>query len=199
MITTQNSLDLLAARIERAYRLRHPSWLPTGLTPGVWVAAAKRLLDVEHASSIPIDPELFVAVQDFKAFRRDPWRELTQERATRSYKVAVRGLVRQLKVELAGELRWSRRFFDAGHSLDDLLALTKSRVSPMMKLVLCLEQRRPDLACVVRPAAEAQHLSCPLYQIASRRWLSGQAYPVPAEEPPIDLGVPDERATFAWN
>ena len=180
MISTQYNLDQLAGRIERAYHRRHPNWVETGLTPGVWTAATLRLLEVAATrSSIPIDPELFVAVQSYKTFRRDPWCELTQEGASKTYQKAIRQIVRHLKKELSAELRWATRYLEATDSLDQLVAHPKSKASPIIKLMLCRQHDRADLAALVRNAADAQHLACPLYQSACQKLMPHEFYPRP--------------------
>ena len=200
LISTQNDLDQLAGRIERAYRRRHPLWTATGLTPGVWTAAAVRLSEVAMGDSIlPIDAELFIAVQNYKSFRRDPWGELTQERATKSYRLAIRVIIKQLKKEIAAELKWSQRVLEMGRSLDEVLTSTKSRVSPITKLVLCHREGREDLAQVVRPAAEAQHLACPLYRYALKNLIAHAAYPEPRNEVIKSRDVIAQNRSFAWN
>lgn len=199
MLTTQTSLDQLADRIEQAYRRRHPQWFAIGLTPGVWTAAAARLVEVEEVGSgLPVDPELFVAVQSYKSFRRDPWGELTQEQAAKVYRAAIRKIVRQLRAELKAELRWSRRHLEMGQSLDQIFGQARSRVSPIAKLVLCQEWDRDDLAEAVRPAAEAQHQACPLYRIACEDLMATSAYPTPRAAASSDLlAIP--AGSFAWN
>ena len=200
MITTQNNLDQIAGRIERAYHLRHPNWLATGLTPGVWGAAAIRLLEVADArSSLPVDPELFVAVQDYKTFRRDPWRELTQEGATKAYRVAVRRIVRQLRRELGAELRWAARYLNSGRSIEELTESPKSKVSPMIKVMLCHEYDRSDLAELIRPAAEAQHLACPLYRAACKHLVPSEVYPRSRREQSFQANISAQVNSYNWN
>lgn len=198
-MTTQTTIDSLADRIEQAYCRRHPSWLATGLTPGVWFAAAVRLNEValrnEH---FPVDPELYVAVQRSKSFRRDPWAELTQEGALKRYCNAIRKIVRQLKVELASELNRSHRSLENGRTLEEILAASKSRISPLTKLVLCHNLDRPDLAAVIRPAAEAQHLACPLYRLACKSLLSTPDYPIPSRTVVNQVSGAHQHS-FAWN
>lgn len=200
MIATQNNLDQLADRIERAYHLRHPNWLATGLTPGVWTAAAVRLHEVVAAHSfLPVDPELFVAAQSYKTFRRDPWCELTQEGACKAYRSAVRKIIRQLKRELAGELRRATRFLEAQGTLDELVASARSKVSPMIKLMLCHQNDRSDLALHVNSAAEAQHLACPLYRIACKNLIPGDLYPLPNQKILLQPRIVAQSRSFAWN
>ena len=200
MLTTQSHLDQIAARIEQAYQRRHPNWLATGLTPGVWGAAAARLMEVELAGTdLPVDPELFVAVQSYKPFRRDPWAELTQERAAKAYRVAIRKIVKQLRAELKAELRRSRRHLLSGRSLDEVFSLTRVRVSPIAKLVLCEESDRTDLAEAIRPAAEAQHEACPLYRLACEDLLTTTAYPTPQPPATPAVLVATPAGAYAWN
>ena len=200
MIATQSHLDHLAERIEVAYRRRHPIWAPLGLTPGVWLAAAGRLNDVAAIDpASPIDPELFVAVQDYRTFRRDPWRELAQEGAATRYRSAVRKIVKQLKAELEGELDWSKQLLESGRSLDELIAVVKTRVSPIAKLALCVRHDRDDLADQVRPAAEAQQRACPLYTFACRKLIPGLAVDAPEAPAVGGPGLVDQEHSFAWN
>src|SRR4051812_44106026 len=106
VISSQDDIEQLADRIERAYRRRYPSWNSVGLTPGVWDSAAARLLEAAHLeSAIPIDPELFVAVQVKSGSRNDPWAELTQACSLRQYLRALERIVGQLREELIREVR----------------------------------------------------------------------------------------------
>lgn len=200
VITTQNSLDQLAVRLQRAYERRHPHWLSTGLTPGVWTAAASRLLDVGvNQPKLPIDPELFVAVQDYKTFRRDPWRELTQAGSSHVYRQSILQIVKQLKVELRKELRWARRYLEKEGSLDQMLACPRPKVSPLVKLLLCHQQNRPELAVLVRTAAEAQQKACPLYDLACNH-LSLDQIPLRSKGTlMLSPFLVDQEDTYVWN
>ena len=200
MIPTQFHFDQLAGRIEAAYRRRHSKWVGTGLTPGVWTAAAGRLSGITAVSpNLPIDPELYVAVQNYKPFRRDPWRELTQEESARRYRSSVRKIVKQLKAELAGELDWSNQLLNTGRSIDDVITVAKSRVSAITKLALCVRHNREDLAAIVRPDAEAQQLACPLYLFACRNLMPDVTQEVPRDKHLSILGITGHSDSFAWN
>ncbi len=200
MIATQSHLDHLARRIELAYCRQHPGWVATALTPGVWSAAAVRLNDVSRlGATFPIDPELYVAVQDFKTFRRDPWRELTQECCARRYRASVRKIVKQLKRELEGELNWSDRVLESGRSLDELVEVGRSRISPIAKLALCVRHQRDDLAELIRPAAEAQRLACPLYASACRKLMPDVALLRSKSTALHDGKVSTQQNSFFWN
>jgi hypothetical protein len=110
VICSQDAIRQLAVRIEHAYSRKYPKWLPIGLTPGVWESASARLLEASNrGANIPIDPELFVAVQARNRLAPDPWAELTQQRSLNQYIKALRRIIGQLRRELKGEVRRSRR------------------------------------------------------------------------------------------
>ncbi len=200
MTTTQHHLDQLAGRIAQAYHRKHPLWVEIGLTPGVWNSAAIRLNEVAiYHPGLPIDPELFVAVQDYRTFRRDPWCELTQEGSAKVYRATVRKIIKRLRTELATELRRSKRHLAAGRTLDDIMTSTKSRVSPIAKLVLCHDQDRTDLVEAIRPSAEAQHVACPLYRFACKNLMPRSVYPEPQPDLISSPSITDQARSFAWN
>ena len=94
MIPTQDEIEPLAERIERAYRRRYPYWNPIGTTPGAWETTATRLISaVGIDPTIPVDPELFIAAQPPVENPHDPWAELAQERPFRLYLKAVKKIV----------------------------------------------------------------------------------------------------------
>ena len=180
MILSQDDIGQLAARIERAYRRRHPLWQPVGLTPGVWVSAAARLCEAFEAHpSIPIDPELFVAAQPLTGYRRDPWAELTQRPSRDRYVRSVRGIIGQLRDELRGEVRHAEKRMLRGVTLDRIVADHEPRLSPLSRYILAHRAGRDDLAASLRAAAEAQHRACPLYLSASSNLMPAEAYPRP--------------------
>ena len=198
MIASQRSLSSLADRIERAYKRRHPNWLATGLTLGVWKVAATRLYEVAgNHESLPADPELFVAAQSFNSFRRDPWTELAQEEAVKTYRVAIRRIIRQLKKELTLEICWSTRYLESTGSIDDLMSLPKAKISPIIKSMLCQQHGRPDLTAIYQPAAEAQHLACPLYRLACEHLVPAHCYPRPNLAMPSNIAYQEQA--HAWN
>ena len=100
VLTTQASLDGLAERIERAYRRRHSGWFRGCSTERVWSAAAAILVQLHQEDpTLPLDPELYVAVQPIAAPGAafdDPWVGLTQAAAARRYRKRVREMVRGL-------------------------------------------------------------------------------------------------------
>ena len=195
MICSQDAIGLIAARIERAYRRRYPRWLAIGLTPGAWESAASRLLEASsERPSIPIDPELYVAVQAGGGLTPDPWAELTQRRSSRRYLTALRRIIGQLRKELSVEVRLAESRFLRGTSLDQVLAEEEGRISPLTRYILAYRAGREDLSSRHRAAAEDQHRSCPLYRLASRSLLPGHAYP---EAEPAWKG--QEFAAFSLN
>lgn len=191
VITSQDAIGQLADRIERAYHRRFPGWSSAGLTPGVWESAASRLSesgDVEPA--IPIDPELFVAVQVARDGLRDPWAELTQQQALRCYLRAVRRIVGQLREELRREVRLAEGRLLRGVTLDQLLATKAARISPLTFYILAHRAGRLDLSLMIRREAAGQDRSCPLYRLASRSFLPSHAYP---QEPAMATAHDDNQ------
>jgi len=182
VIFSQEAIGELAGRIERAYRRRHPMWQSVGLTPGVWESAAARLYEAAAVHpTIPVDPELYVAVQDRGEPRHGPWAELAQVGALRRYLKAVGKIVGQLRVELRSEVRRAEIRLNRGVPLDQVLASETTRLSPLSRYILAHRAGRPDLSIRWRAAAEGQHRSCPLYRLASRALLPSRAYPTSEE------------------
>ncbi len=199
MISSQKTVDLLAGRIQRAYQRRHPRWQPAGLTPGVWNAAASRLLDILKVDPAgPIDPELFVAIQPGRDPLRDPWAELTQQQSSRRYIRAVRKIVAQLRRELHGEVCRAEHRLVRGLALERVLATVGPQISPLARYILAHRAGRPDLSESYRAAAEGQHRACPLYRLASRSFLPAEAYPIASVASDIELEEWDSP-TFSKN
>ena len=178
VISSQDTIGQLADRIERAYRRRYSQWQAIGLTPGVWMSAASRLLEAsEEECGVPIDPELFVAVQIRGGTTPNPWVELTQERSLELYLRALRRIVVQLRKELRSEVRRAERRIHLGLTLEEVLTTEGDGISPLTRYILAHRAGRHDLSIRHRAAAENQHRSCPLYRLASRTFLPSQAYP----------------------
>ena len=198
MISSQDDIGLLADRIERAYRRRYPSWKAVGLTPGVWDSAAARLLEAaELEPAIPIDPELYVAVQVGSGIRPDPWAELTQSYSLRLYLRALGRIVGQLRDELLREVRRAEGRLLRGMTLDQLIVSEAAGVSPLALYILAHRAGRDDLAWRLRGEVEGQHRSCPLYLLASRSLLPGHAYPLDHRQAPARGG--SELLAFSVN
>lgn len=178
VICSQDSISEIAARIETAYRRKYPRWVCVGLTPGVWESAASRLLGATRCGSgVPVDPELFVAVQARGRLSPDPWSELTQRTSIGRYIRMLRQIICQLQRELRSEVRRAECRLHRGLTLDQVLAEEGGRLSPLACYILAHRAGRADLSSRHRPSAENQHRSCPLYRLASRSLLPSHAYP----------------------
>ncbi len=178
MIPSQDAIVQVADRIERAYCRKHPDFSPIGLTPGVWAAAASRLFEAGEADrDMPVDPEMFVAIQQGARLRLDPWMELTQPRARKNYVKAVRRVVARLRGELRTEIRLGELLAIRGESLDRIVMAAESRISPLSRYMLAHRAGRLDLAMLARSAARKQDRSCPLYRLAARPFLPPHLYP----------------------
>ncbi len=179
MVPTQEQLDHLAGRIERAYGLRQPGWWRGGSSTRVWIAAAVRLWEVhaEDALAFPLDPELFVAAQPISAPFSDPWSELVEPGAARRYRSLVRRIVRKLGAELRREVRWAERMIKRGREINTVLCANDGRLSPLGCFIVACRAGRADVASQFAVAATAQHRSCTLYQLASLSVLPADSYP----------------------
>jgi hypothetical protein len=179
VLATQATIELLAERIERAYRLRKPLWYRGYSTSRVWTAAAALLMRLHQENpSIPLDPEFFVAVQTRTTALDDPWLELTEPAAARRYRQRVREMIRGLRSELRGEVRRAERRIGRGEVLGAVLLTPSSQLSPLGCYIIALRAGRNDLAERFRSDAVQQHRSCPLYRTASFNLLPPDRYPV---------------------
>jgi hypothetical protein len=179
VLPTQARIDRLAERIERAYALRQPRWIPGCSAPGVWAAAAAALYQAHFADpAIPLDPELYVAAQAEIGPHVDPWSELAQEAAVCRYRQRIEQIIATLRRELRREVRLAGRRIARGESASTVL-LTRSRsLSPLGRLIAARRAGRDDLAERLKAEAAKQHRMCPLYREASRSLLAPQHYPV---------------------
>ncbi len=179
MIPTQEVLDHLAGRVERAYALRRPHWWRGCSTQRVWSAAALRLWDV-HAQDplrVPLDAELFVASQPISVTFADPWTELAQPEAARRYRSRVRRIVHQLGSELGREVHRAERLIRRGGEMSAVLSLQDARLSPLSCFIVAQRAGRAELAVRFAAAAAAQDRSCPLYRSASLALIPADFYP----------------------
>jgi hypothetical protein len=175
---TQQQIDALADRIERAYRLRRAGWHGNFSTARVWSSAAVVLLRVHEADvDVPPDPELFVASQPLDGCFPDPWRELTQESAALHYRKQVRSIVRALRAEVRREIRTAERCVEAGEPLARVLNDRKRGLSPMGRYIAARRAGRLSLARRYLGAAVEQHRCCPLYRQACAGLIPAEAYP----------------------
>ncbi len=181
MIHTQEMVGNLATRIEAAFLRRYPDWSSAMTSDGVWEAAASGLLQL-HSNFpwVPLDAELFVAVHPLRAWG-DPWADLTEESAFRRYRLHVKRIIIQLRSEIKLEVRLAERKVRRGSPLLKVLSDYGGELSALGRYVIARRAGRDDLAERLRPEAERQHRSCPLYQQACTSMLPSNAYPVPRQ------------------
>ena len=183
MLATQDVIDTLAVRIERAYRLRRPHWHGGCSTPRVWAAAVRVLLELHEGDpSIPVDPELYVAAQSNDEPFPDPWRELTGGEPAARYRGRVRTIVRALRSALSGEVTRAEQVIGSGQAVDRVLGASGSRLSPLGRFIVAHRAGRPALVRRFAGEAAEQYLACPLYREACRRLLPLDAYPIAEPE-----------------
>jgi hypothetical protein len=178
VLPTQDMIEHLADRIERAYSLRRPRWWRGCSTRRVWSAAALRLWQA-HAEDpqTPLDSELFVASQPISNALSDPWSELTQPDATRRYRSQVQRIIRRLRSELTREVRLAERSIRRHPQTSPAILDRSRRLSPLGCYIAAHRAGRADLADRFVAAAAQQHGSCPLYRPASVFLLAADLYP----------------------
>ena len=179
VLPTQETIDHLANRIERAYTLRRAGWDRGCSTPRVWAAAAMCLWQAHvDDPELPLDSELFVASQPIGGALGDPWMELTQTEAARRYRSQVRRIVHRLRVELKREVRRAERMIREGTRFT-LTALSQDRrLSPLGCYIAAYRVGRIDIAGLLAGSATEQHRACPLYRLACLPMLPADRYPV---------------------
>jgi hypothetical protein len=179
VLPTQELIDHLAQRIERAYTLRRPQWCRGCSTRRVWSAAALRLWQA-HVDDprLPLDCELYVASQTIIPALSDPWSELAQPEAAARYRCRVLRIIRRLRSELRREVRRAERYIDADAGTGATSLAPNSRLSPLGCYIAAQRAGQPELANRFAAAAARQHGSCPLYRPASIPLLSADLYPV---------------------
>jgi hypothetical protein len=180
VLPTQDVIDRLADRIERAYSLRRAQWWRGCSTRRLWSAAALRLWQA-HAEDpqLPLDSELFVASQPISSALSDPWSELAQPEAARRYRTQVRRIIRRLRVELEREVALAEQSIRQNQEIPAAVLVKNSRLSPLGCYIAAHRSARADLAVRFAAAAAEQHRSCPLYQQASAALLPVELYPIP--------------------
>ncbi len=195
MLPTQEIVDRLACRIERAYELRRPDWRQGCSSPRVWSAAALQLWEA-HAgdpSRLPLDPELFVASQVISAQFADPWRELASPAARKTYCRQVYQIIQELRSALKREVRRAERAIERGQDISSVLTVKNGRLSDLGCYLVARRAGRIDLADRLAAAAIQQHRFCPLYRSACLALIPCEDYPVGIS----DLGREPERDEFA--
>jgi hypothetical protein len=179
VLPTQETIDRLADRIERAFTLRCSTWYRGCSTSRVWSAAATILWQAQSENpEIPLDPELFVASQPTTAPYADPWTSLAQPEAGHRYRQNIRRIIRRLRAELKREIQRAEDLVHEGRGLVTVLRKRDSRLSPLGRYITAQRAGRPDLAERLRPGAVEQHNCCPLYRSASLAFLPAELYPV---------------------
>ncbi len=191
---TQELIEDLANRIERAYTLRRTGWDRGCSTGRLWTAAALCLWQAHTDDpALPLDSELFVAAQHLIGSSGDPWVELTQIEAGRRYKVQVRRIVRRLRRELTREVHRAERLMSEGGRLIVSLLSRDGRLSPLGCYIAAQRVGRPEIASHFAVAAADQHSACPLYRVASLslmhpdRYPMGSPLPAPESAPAVRL------------
>ena len=182
MLLTMPSREMIAGladRIQIAYMRRNPDSRAIRASGGLWEAAATGLLVLQQNDpTMPVDPELFVAVQPTRPWS-DPWAELTQRPALVRYRREVRRIIAQLRAEIKLEVRTVERKVRDGSRLRDVLDASGGQVSSLGRYIIARRAGLDDLAERLRPSAERQHRSCPLYRQACQTLLPRDLYPLP--------------------
>lgn len=175
---TQEMIDHLADRIEKAFWLRRCNWRRGCSTPRIWSTAAMILWQTHHNNlDIPLDPELFVASQPIAAPFGDPWTSLARAEAGQRYRQNIRRIIRRLRGELRREVRRAENELRQGRGLRALIRGHDPRISPLGLYITAQRAGRADLAQRLRPAAIEQHNCCPLYRPASIALIPAALYP----------------------
>jgi hypothetical protein len=178
VLPTQQTIDHLADRIERAYLLRRPEWNRGCSTRRVWAAAAVRLWQTHmNDPALPLDSELFVASQPINGSFSDPWVELTQVEAGRRYRTKVRRIVHRLGRELKREVARAEQILSENVRSTFAWLAHNRHLSPLGCYIAAQRMGRADIADRFALLALEQHQACPLYQLASRSLLSADLYP----------------------
>lgn len=179
MLTTQDRIETLMTRIEKAYRLRCPQWHGGCSSSRVWAVAAAHLIEANACDpSLPVDPELFVASQWIKSPIADPWTQLTGPESVRRYRERINAIVRSLHDELADEVRVAERRIKAGQTVSQVLSAKSGRISPLGRYVVAVRASRERLSRRFLEAARTQHRACPLYRQACLGLIAADCYPV---------------------
>jgi hypothetical protein len=188
VLATQAALEVLAERIERAYRLRRSGWYRGCSSAGVWSTAAAILVQLhQDDTTLPVDPELYVAVQPVGGPFDDPWVGLTQRSATKRYRTRVRAMIRALRSELRAEVRYAERRIARGEALENVLKTPSKRLSPLGCYIIAHRGDCPALGERFRLGAVEQHRCCPLYRAASLQLIPLELYPGRERSPEEEL------------
>jgi hypothetical protein len=194
VLPTQETIEDLADRIERAYALRRAHWYRGCSTRRVWSAAALCLWQATlDDTDLPLDVELFVASQPLSDSQVDPWMDLAQPEAGRRYRRQVHRIISRLRLELTREVRHAERRMQDAQVTPSTLS-RDPRLSPLGCFIAAHRNGRAEWASHFAVAAARQHHACPLYQIAFLSFLPPDRYPL-ADSPPAE-GLVHERHRF---
>ena len=202
VLPTQETIEHLANRIERAYSLRRAGWDRGCSTGRVWAAAALCLWQAHvDDPALPLDGELFVACQPITGSFGDPWVELTQVEAGRRYRMQIRRIVHRLRRELTREVERAERLMSEGGRLIVASLSQDGRVSPLGCYIAAQRMGRCDVAEQFAVAAVDQHGACPLYRVASLSLLPPDRYPlaVPTAAPEMAPAVRTYKKSIVMN
>ena len=180
MLPTQEVIDRLACRIERAYELRRPHWRRGCSSPRVWSAAALQLWEAHSGdpARLPLDPELFVASQAISERLPDPWFELTTPASKKMYRRQVYQIIQELRIALKREVRRAERAIERGRDISVVLTVNNGKLSDLGCYLVARRAGRDDLAVRFAAAAIEQHRFCPLYRSACLPLIPCEDYPV---------------------
>jgi hypothetical protein len=179
MMPSQTTITEIADRIEMAYARKTADLISMRSSGGVWEAAATGLLMLaESDPTIPVDAELFVAVQPVKGWS-DPWGDLASQLALMRYHREVKQIIAQLRSEIKAEMTYARKRFLSGISTTKILTDAADRLSPLGRYILAYRAGLFEMAERIRPDAERQHRACPLYQAACKGLIDDSVYPKP--------------------
>ena len=204
LLSTQEVIDALITRIERAYRLRRPEWHGGCSSSRIWAAVASGLIEASAADpSLPVDPELFVASQSLASSFPDPWSELTGVESICRFRDRVEWIVRGLRKELTDEVRVAETRIASGQSISKVLGSGSRRISPLARYIVASRASRQHLTLRFLEDAQSQHQSCPLYRQASMNLISVEHYPV-REGKEVWIGTLVKKGTVSrakalWN
>lgn len=196
VLTNHDLIESLATRIERAYLLRRPNWRPVRSNVRVWSTTAHMLFKAQMEDpSLPLDPELFVAVQPLEWPYLEPALVFPQPEAIQHYRHLVKKLIRDLATELRGEVSRAERRIKRGVALERVLSPENASLSALGCFIVACRARRPDLVQRFLPGAQMQHQACPLYRQASHGLLPGESYPDDASTFPVASSTQTREGT----
>lgn len=179
VVTTFKNVLEIAIRLELAFDRRFVDFeVSRQPGPELWIRSAVGLIRMnEEDNQYPKDPELFIALLSPEDFSGTDHNQILDQ-LLNSYAKRVRRIIRQLRHELSGELRFLLQERRRGSSLEDLIFSQKRAITPLSRYIFAHVNGRSDLAKRLIVHVIEQHKACPLYRHASRRWLSDLKYPL---------------------